>query len=124
MKRVEKDILFILISGFILTLLWIGFNLHHRWVTTTISEDMQLQIAPIAPNFDLATLEKLKKRDKVAPILDTVKPSVTPTAAPEIAIPTPEIVPSPIPTLEPTPTPEPTLAAEPTIDQTGGIITP
>lgn len=68
MKR--KDILFIFISTFIVVVAWIGFTLYHKWVTSTISEDLQMQIQPIEPNFDLATLQKLKVREKIIPLYE------------------------------------------------------
>jgi hypothetical protein len=63
----QKDILFILISSFVLTVAWVCFNLYHKWVTTTISSDLQMQLNPIDPNFDMDTFEKLKQREQVTP---------------------------------------------------------
>ena len=64
------DILFLSISFFAIVVLWIASNLYHTWVTTTISDDLQLQIVPIAPKFDTATIEKLKTREKIDAILE------------------------------------------------------
>ncbi len=103
MKRIEKDILFVLISSFVLTVAWIGFNLYHKWATSTISSSLQIQIKPIEPDFDLKTLEKLKTREKISPVSEakSLSPTVSPTGtAPQAPTPT-QIVP-------PSPTPEPT----------------
>ncbi len=100
MKRVEKDILFVLISSFALTVAWIGFNLYHKWATSTITSSLQIQIKPIAPDFDLNTLAKLKTREKIAPFETKATPS--PTLAPSIPAPTIPIKETPIPE-EPTP---------------------
>lgn len=77
MKRVERDILFVLISSFVLTVAWVGFNLYHKWATSTISSSLQIQIQPITPDFDSRTLEKLKTREKISPILEAKSPSPT-----------------------------------------------
>ncbi len=92
MKRVERDILFVLISSFVLTVAWVGFNLYHKWATSTISDSLQIQIKPIRPDFDLRTLEKLKAREKVSPVFEAKSPSPTPTIAvpPPVAQPTQE----------------------------------
>lgn len=66
-KVTQKDILFIFISSFVVTAAWIGFNLYHTWVTTTITPDLQMKIQPIEPNFDMTTLESLKTRKQVPP---------------------------------------------------------
>ncbi len=82
----KKDILFILISSFIVVTAWIGFNLYHIWVTSTVSEDVQLQLTPIDPNFDPATIQQLKSREHIDPLYEQrANPSqaatVTPTPA-------------------------------------------
>ena len=85
-KRQHKDILYIAISSFILTAAWVGFSIYHNWVTTTISETLQVQIQPIDPNFDQDTLQKLKNRQPIAPIYEsktapTLPPETTPTVS-------------------------------------------
>lgn len=64
----KKDILIILISVFIFVIFWIGFNIYHNSAKSTISESINLQIAPISPNFDTKTIENLKKRQNITPI--------------------------------------------------------
>jgi hypothetical protein len=118
MKRAEKDILFIIISSFVLTVIWIGFNLYHKWVTTTIAPDVQVQIEPISSDFDLATLEKLKSRVKIAPFFeattDVQKPDNLTVDEPKTTL-----VPQPTvrtePTLEPEALPEQIAQPEPTL---------
>lgn len=63
----QKDILFILISSFILVVLWIGFNLFHIWATSTISQDIQEKLTPISGNFDLQQIQQLKNRTQINP---------------------------------------------------------
>lgn len=64
----QKDVLIILWMTFITTVAWIGFNIYHAIVTSTISEELQMQILPIDPNFDMATINKLKSREKIEPL--------------------------------------------------------
>ena len=64
----QRDILIILWLTFLTVVAWIGFNLYHAMVTSTISEDLQMQIIPINPNFDLKTINSLKNREQVDPL--------------------------------------------------------
>lgn len=63
----QKDILIIIILFFIFILVWIGGNIYHSGVASTISENTSQDIAPIAPTFDTKTIEKLKSREKIVP---------------------------------------------------------
>ncbi|HVA96869.1 MAG TPA: hypothetical protein VND99_04390 [Candidatus Acidoferrales bacterium] len=66
----QKDILFILISSFIVIVAWIAFNIYHIYITSTISEAIQLQLAPITATFDPATIQQLKTRENIVPVYD------------------------------------------------------
>ena len=66
----QKDILFILGSSFVVVVAWIGFNIYHIYVTSTISEEIQVQLSPINPNFDKDMIRELKTRDKVVPLFE------------------------------------------------------
>lgn len=66
MKR--KDILLILIPTFIVVLLWVVFSVYHSYINSTIPKDVNMQILYIEPDFDLKTVEGLKKRQLVNPI--------------------------------------------------------
>ena len=121
----QKDILFIFISSFIVVAAWIGFNLYHIWATTTVSEDLQVELTPIAPAFDSQTMGQLKTRENINPIFEnTATPSATPTPV-QLAIPTaapvvqqtptpaPSIIPSTIPSGAPSQTPSGTPVVSP-----------
>lgn len=58
----QKEILLILVSIFVLVLIWIALSIYHNAVTSTIPEALSIQIAPISPDFDKEALEKIKKR--------------------------------------------------------------
>jgi hypothetical protein len=67
-NKTLKDILFLFISSFVLVVAWVGFSIYHKMVTTTISEDLQIQIKPIDPYFDSETIQKLKARAVIVPL--------------------------------------------------------
>lgn len=90
-NRLQKDILFIFISSFIVVVAWIGFNIYHIYVTSTINEDLQLQLTPISPVFDPQTIQQLKTRENINPQFQIQKVAATPTP------------PLPISTFAPTP---------------------
>ena len=52
----RKETLIVLWLTFITVVSWIGFSIYHIIVTSTISEELQLQITPIDPNFDTDTI--------------------------------------------------------------------
>lgn len=83
----QKDILYLSISSFGLIVLWIVFNIYHNVVTSTISEALTVQIAPIKATFDLKTLNALKQRDQIVPIYD----GAVATASGIIPTPTPTV---------------------------------
>lgn len=118
-KITQKDILFLSGSMFAVVVAWIAFSLYHVYVTTTISEDLQMQITPIDGTFDTDTINLLKSRTEILPIFEGDQtPQASGPAAPS---PTPqeiEITPTEEPTGETvitTPTEEPLPSEEPTI---------
>ncbi len=78
MKR--RDILFVIISSFVLVLAWIGFSIFHNIKTSTIPETTTIQIAPIQPNFDIKEITEIKNRQSISPIFGQTTPSPTPIA--------------------------------------------
>lgn len=89
----QKEILTILIPVFILTILWVLFNIYHNHVTSTIKDPLSVQIIPINGNFDRKTINDLSKRKKVDPAYEVISqeenisPSPTPTLTPEEEVP-------------------------------------
>lgn len=64
------------VSSFIIVLAWIGFNLYHNIKTSTISQNLTVQILPINPSFDKKTISDLKKRARVTPFYEiNISPS-------------------------------------------------
>lgn len=77
----KNDVLFILISTVILAFAWIVFNIIHENVTSTITQTVTSEIAPIQPTFDKKTIDALKQRAQVSPIytLSSTSPTPVPT---------------------------------------------
>lgn len=74
-KKIHQDILFVLISSLVVVIVWIGSNLYHISITSTISEDVQKQLTPIDGTFDLDTIQKLKNREQVSPAFEIQTPA-------------------------------------------------
>ncbi len=64
----RKDVIFILWLTFITVAAWVGFNIYHIAVTSTIDQELQLQITPIDSNFDTDTINTLKARERIEPL--------------------------------------------------------
>ena len=78
----SKDIIILLVSGFLLVIAWIVFNIYHSSVESTTPEEIKQEIIPITPIFDQPTIDKLNRRAKISPIYE-IAPQSTP---PEIII--------------------------------------
>lgn len=63
----QKDVLIILISLLIFVVIWIGSNIYHNTIQSTISDVMNQEILPINPDFDIEIINKLKNREKINP---------------------------------------------------------
>lgn len=82
MKR-QRDILFLLISGFILTAIWISSAVYHNYASSTITDALQLEINPIDPRFDTKTLDQIKSRNDIEPVFEAqVASNSAPTPTP------------------------------------------
>lgn len=91
----QKELLFIAASFFLLFLIFIGFSIYHNFVTSNITDDVNIQILPISPSFDEKTISDLKKRKNLTPVFQ-----ITPTESQ-----------SPLPTITPIATSSATTSA-------------
>ena len=78
----QKDILVILISLFVLVVVWIGGNIYHNSVRSTISKTINQDISQINPKFDVKTINKLKNRQRLNPLFELKNITPTPTPLP------------------------------------------
>ncbi len=95
----QKEIVRIVISIFILVVIYIGFSIYHNSVTSTITDALSIQIQPIAGSFDAQALDSIKKRVNIQPSLQNqIQPSISPklstTPTPQASIPSPTPTPS------------------------------
>jgi hypothetical protein len=81
----QKDLYMILIPSFVVVIFWIGLNIYHNSVSSTIPPALNIQIKPINPTFDSKIIDKLKNRKEVVPLFEmpTAKQS-SPAAIPVI----------------------------------------
>ena len=101
-RNKQKDILFILVSSFVVVVAWVAFNLYHIYATSTVSSDVQMQLNPINPEFNPSVVQELKTREVINPLYESQNSSseAVPTFTP-IGAPTP--TPTPLPVVSQTP---------------------
>lgn len=78
----QKEILFVIVSFFILIVIYVAFSVYHNSVTSNIPENLNIQVLPISPTFDEKAISDLKKRNNVTPVFQVGLS--TPTPAPTI----------------------------------------
>lgn len=111
----KREVIYLLVSTFILVLAWIGFSVYDNYTTSTITPAVTFQIAPIQSSFDLQTIEAIKQRIKTPPLFEmerTATPAATATLTP---IPTISV--TPVASVSSTPTPTASISATPTEDE-------
>ncbi len=67
----QKNILLLLVPAFILVVAWISFSIYHNAATSTIPENLNIQIFPITPVFDTKTIEDIKNRQIITPLYES-----------------------------------------------------
>lgn len=85
----QKDIIVILLMLFVFVTVWIGSNIYHNVVRSTISITTSQDMSFIAPTFDTKAIDKLKQRQKINPSfeLESIVPTPGPTLPPELFAP-------------------------------------
>lgn len=63
----KADVLLILFLLFVVVSAWIFSNIYHSATSSTISETLNKNIAPIDPTFNENEINSLKQRQKVDP---------------------------------------------------------
>lgn len=100
--RLQRDIVLLTLSMFIIVAAWVGFNVHHSRANSTIDDVLQTQIIPIPGNFDSVAIQDLQSRTVIEP--DYVHPVSSAAAKAELPE-TPEEE-TPVLIIEPTATAE------------------
>lgn len=73
----QKELTYIIVSIFLLIIVWIILSVYHSSITSTITPLVNVQITPITPSFDTKTLDDLKKRENITPVFEFGGGSVT-----------------------------------------------
>lgn len=78
----QRNLVIFLVPIFILTVLWVIFNVYHNYISSTITDPLTYQIVPIEGKFDSATIEAIKQRKRVSPsneiIVETTDEEIDP----------------------------------------------
>lgn len=74
----QRDMAIIAIFTLVTVITWIVLTLYHANVTSTISSALQEKIEPISPQFNMATVDMLKKDRKKLEMLTEIVASGTP----------------------------------------------
>lgn len=102
----QKDLIKLLTFASIAVFAWIVFNVLHSRLSTTISEEVSMQISPITPSFNTQDVSLLKNRLQIQPILqlgNNASTTPTPTTpvqtltVPTTIAPSPTVLVTPIP---------------------------
>lgn len=92
-----NDILFLFLSIFFVSVIWIGFSIYNSAVTSTISDSLAIDIAPIQPQFDQAAITSIRGRTAVNPALQVQKSASASTTLEETTpTPTPKVTTAPV----------------------------
>lgn len=67
----QNDLLFVTVSIFGLVVLYFLFTIYHNSVTSTIPEDVNIQITPITPVFDKNIIKDIKNRNSLPPVFQS-----------------------------------------------------
>lgn len=75
--HLQKDLVFLTFSLFLIVACWIALNLYEISIRSTLSETLQLQITPISGIFDTTALDTIERRLVVQPDYSIPIASVT-----------------------------------------------
>jgi hypothetical protein len=59
-KRIDKDIVILLISTLITIATWVGLEVYRAYVRVSVTAEVEKHLQPIDPTIDVRVLEKLE----------------------------------------------------------------
>jgi hypothetical protein len=68
----QRNLAIILIPVFILTILWVIFNIYHNYISSTITDPLSYQIIPIQGSFDKKIIEEIRQRKRINPVNEII----------------------------------------------------
>ena len=89
----QKDLLILLVPMFLVTILWVIFNIYHNYVTSTITDPLTVQIIPIEGKFNKTSLESIRDRKRLEPLFTAPISDEEETPSPS-PLPSPAILPT------------------------------
>lgn len=84
MTKKQKETLYFLGSICLVAIAWVGFNIYHSYVASTVPPSLSIQITEINPNFDTKTIDELKIRTQ-APALYVLPSAVNQSSVASIS---------------------------------------
>lgn len=77
----QKDAFLLSITTLLTIIAWVGSNIYHASVTSTVPDSLERSVKPIEGKFDTEVIDSIKKRQKVQPVSQLIQstPSATPT---------------------------------------------
>ncbi len=72
-----KSLLYLAILTTAVVASWIGFSVYHNYTTSTISQDTNIRIIPIDPQFDRETIGTIKAKRVIEADLTKTKVETT-----------------------------------------------
>jgi len=88
----KNNVVILLVSFVVLVITWIIGNIYHATVTSTLSDDLNSQSAPIEPTFNEDVLAAIRTREQINTSFDTSAtasaptPTITPTVSQKPAV--------------------------------------
>lgn len=77
-----RSLLYLAILTTVVVFAMVSFNIFHNYITSKISEDVSIEIAPITPVFNKDALENVRQRKEIVVDLKTASPEALPKATP------------------------------------------
>ena len=61
-RRIDKDIVVLLISTLVTVATWVGFEVYRAYTRVQVPEGVESLLAPLTPTLDIQVLDALDKR--------------------------------------------------------------
>lgn len=81
----RRDTLLLSMLTLVTTLGWISFDVYHSYIDSTITVQEAVQIVPITPTFERATIDRVKKRQDIEPLTSNLEKIATGSGEKQIA---------------------------------------
>lgn len=76
----QQELVWILCSAAVITIIWMGSTFYHAFITPTITEPLTTLLRPIPDRFDTRIIERIIEREETTPSYDAPTGSAAPDA--------------------------------------------